>query len=669
MAEKNEKTVLAPPISIACEVDRLSSLLKHEWLIANKLGSYASSTVVGCNTRRYHGLLIAATNPPVGRVATLSCLTEQLIVDGKSYDIGTNEFDGIFCPAGFEHLTEFRNELAPTFIYRSDKFELTKQIILAESENAVAIRYTLRGGTGELIVSPFVSLRDFHHLRRVVDSKKLAYELTDSGLTVQDHASSLDKLHLRSSVGKFYPDPHWWYNFHYRVDQARGQDCYEDLYTPGQWRIDLSDSTTADISASFTSHFIVDFDAEVSKRRARISEIVASVTPNADETTRRLAEATDAFVVRRSFPKSPASTTILAGFHWFADWGRDTFIALPGLLLSTKRFAQARQTFRTFSRYISAGMIPNRFDDYATSAHYNSIDASLWFIIAADRYLEATGDMDFWRDTLMPAANAILSGYRNGTDFGIGADAEGLLTGGSEKTQLTWMDAALGDEIVTPRHGLAVEINALWYAAHRIMAHRCVSFNKHSTAEYAARSELIGPAFCRAFWNDQAGCLYDCITEQIPDDAIRPNQIFAVSLPHSPLPPEKQARVVAVVQEKLLTPMGLRTLSPEDPRYRAHYEGSLADRDRAYHQGTVWAWLMGHFIEAYLKVNNSSSESLAQASRWLEGFDEHIRQAGLGYISEIFDAEPPHEPRGCIGQAWSVSEILRAKLLVQAGQS
>ena len=413
----------------------------------------------------------------------------------------------------------------------------------------------------------------------------------------------------------------------------------------------------------------MDFDAEVTKRRGRLSEIVASVGPGADETTRRLAEATDGFVVRRSFPKSPSSTTILAGYHWFADWGRDTFIALPGLLLSTKRFAQARETFRTFARYISNGMVPNRFDDYATTAHYNSIDASLWFIIAADRYVEATGDMDFWRETLMPAANSILRGYREGTDFGIHANGDGLLTGGSEKTQLTWMDAALGDEVVTPRQGLAVEINALWYAAHRIMAHRCSSLNKNCTAEYTAQAEMIASAFCRVFWNNQAGCLYDCITEHLPDDSIRPNQIFAVSLGYSPLPPQQQAAVVAVVQEKLLTPLGLRTLSPDDPRYRPAYDGSFADRDRAYHQGTAWAWLMGPFIEAYLKVNNNSSESLAQASKWLEGFDEHLRQAGVGYISEIFDGDQPHHPRGCIGQAWSVAEILRVKLLVQSGRS
>ena len=669
MADNSAETSLAQPIAIPCDPDRLDALLATEWLVANKLGSYASGTVVGCNTRRYHNLLVAATNPPVGRVACLSSLMEQLIVDGETYDLAANEFDGVFYPTGFAHLKEFRNELTPTFVYRCGKFELTKQIILAETENAVAVRYTLKGGAGELVVSPFVSLRDFHHLRRKDDSNKLAYELSDSGLTVQDHAVGGDKLHLQASAGKFYPDPNWWYKFHYRIDQARGQDCFEDLYTPGQWRIELSDSGSADISGSFGTNFKVDFDAEVAKRQQRMSEIVASVGPKADETTRRLAESSDAFVVRRSFPKSSASTTILAGFHWFADWGRDTFIALPGLLLSTKRFAQARETFLTFSRYISNGMVPNRFDDYATSAHYNSIDASLWFIIAADRYVEATDDMDFWRDTLMPAVTTILTGYRDGTDFGIAANADGLLTGGSEKTQLTWMDAALGDEIVTPRHGLAVEINALWYAAHRIVAHRCKSINHHSAEDYAAQAELIGAEFNNAFWNAKAGCLYDCITEQVPDDTIRPNQIFAVSLPHSPLPPEKQAAVVSLVQEKLLTPMGLRTLSPDDPRYRPHYDGSWADRDRAYHQGTAWAWLMGPFIEAYLKVNKRSSESLAQASSWLEGFDEHIRRAGVGYISEIFDGDPPHTPRGCIAQAWSVAEILRAKLLVQSDQS
>jgi predicted glycogen debranching enzyme len=375
--------------------------------------------------------------------------------------------------------------------------------------------------------------------------------------------------------------------------------------------------------------------------------------------------ATDAFVAQRSFPGTASQATILAGFPWFADWGRDAFVALPGLLLATGRFAQAREVFRTFAEHLSGGMIPNRFDDYSNTAHYNSIDASLWFIVAAERYMAATGDRGFWHDVLMPTAHAILTAYRNGTRFDIRADADGLLTGGSATTQLTWMDVKLGEEAVTPRQGKAVEVNALWYCAHRIVAERCVGIDPELSKHDAQLAELIGPAFVRTFWNQSQGCLYDCVPDGGPDATIRPNQIFAVSLPYSPLLPQQQAQVVRTVARHLLTPLGLRTLTPSDNRYRRRFGGSWESRDRAYHNGMVWPWLIGPYVEALLKTEPDQAKAVEEARRCLHAFDAHLLEAGLGSISEVFDGDAPHHPRGCFAQAWSVAEVLRAKLLVE----
>ncbi len=335
-----------------------------------------------------------------------------------------------------------------------------------------------------------------------------------------------------------------------------------------------------------------------------------------------------------------------------------------GLLLTTRRFSRARKVFNTFAQHLSGGMIPNCFDDYGASPHYNSIDASLWFIIAVERYIQATGDKAFWKDSLLAVCDTILQAYRDGTAFDIHADADGLLTGGAPDTQLTWMDAAMGAETVTPRYGKAVEINALWFSAHRIMAQRCGGDDQRLGRHYADLADTIAPAFGQLFWNEESQCLYDCVNDQSPDASIRPNQIFAVSLPHSPLDIDRQRAVVATVRKHLLTPRGLRTLSPDDPDYKPRYEGSPQQRDRAYHQGTVWAWLIGPFIEAHLKVHPDRDEAIELADGWLAQFDQHIDEAGQGYVSEIFDGDPPHQARGCIAQAWSIAELLRAKRLL-----
>ncbi len=657
------------PIIISRDGASVDELLRAEWLTTNQIGAYASQSVTGCNTRRYHALLVAATKPPVGRLTTLSQLHEQFTAGEETHELSTLEFPNSIHPRGADNLVEFVNDVAPRMVYRLGGATLTKEIILAESANAVAVRYSLTGGSGVLRIRPFVAMRDFHHLRKAHEPHQLTFEIAEGDVVVQDRMTPAGSLYLAVGGGEFEPGPQWWYRFHYRADLLRGQDAEEDLYSPGCFVLELADGGQAQFTASLDEPRKTNFDETVKLRRERMAEITAGLGPDADEPSRRLAVASDAFVVRRHFPNLPPSWTILAGYHWFADWGRDAFIALPGLLLCTKRYAQAREVFSTFAEHVSEGMVPNRFDDYSTLAHYNSIDASLWFIIAAERYARATGDEEFWQQTLMPAIVKIVENYQAGTRFDIHADADGLLTGGSYNTQLTWMDAKIGDEAITPRHGKCVEINAMWHSAHRILAERCRQIDPQLAEHMAGRAEIIAQAFNKAFWCDEGNCLYDCLPDGLADATIRPNQILAVSLPHSPLPPDRQLAVVRTVTERLLTPMGLRTLDPADNRYRGRYGGSWESRDRAYHQGTVWAWLIGPFIEAYLKVERSKPLAVAQARQWVDEFNEHLHAAGVGYISEIFDGNEPHDPRGCIAQAWSVGEVLRARCLIASAEA
>jgi len=657
------KPALAPIVVAGDEP--LHGMLSKEWLRANRIGAYASSTPAGCNTRRYHGLLVAATVPPVGRLCALSSLGEQVEVNGQRYDLATNEFDGTFAPRGVDGLVEFRDDVAATFIYRVGGLELTKEVLLAERDNAVAIRYTLRGGAARMTLWPFAALRDFHGLRRVHQPHQMTFESMPHGVVIKDLPRVKHTLHIVCPGSRFTASPQWWYRFVYRADLERGQDGIEDLYTPGSLTVGLSDGRPCQVTASLDGPTTVEFDTTLARRRERLTELDNALGDNADETARRLAVASDSFVVQRDFPDTPPQPTILAGFHWFADWGRDTFIALPGLLLETGRHDQARGVFRLFARSIKDGLVPNRFDDYSHAAHYNSLDASLWFMLAGERYLQATGDTGFFRDVLLPAMRQILTAFTNGTAFNIHADSDGLLTGGDESTQLTWMDAKLGGEAITPRHGKSVETNALWVAAHEIFARRIQPLDAKLSAEYAARYEQIGRAFVNAFWYEQGGYMFDVITHGKPDASVRPNQIIAAALPQVPLSTAQRASVVRVVREHLLTPLGLRTLSPVDRHYRPQCAGTWEQRDRAYHQGTVWPWLIGFFIEAYLLAEGRSDETLAQARSFLDAFDDHMRQSGLGFINEIADGNGPHTPRGCIAQAWSVAEVLRAKRLVE----
>ena len=690
MAKIFGKVLRLRSVVIPCYNGDREKLLGMEWLKTNELGGYSGSTVLGCNTRRYHGLLVAATNPPVGRILGLSTVMEQLVVGEEIFDLAINEFDGAFSPKGDVYLHEFRDDVAATFVYKIQSVTITKRVLLDKTTNGVTVSYDIDGPASWLILRPFTTMRDFHSLRSSLGANPVC-EPCKNGVSVITVGGEQGKppLHLWSCDGTYEPEEQWWYHQKYRDDLRRGQDACEDIYSPGVFVYDVRGKCSVKLFASVGADKPKFKTGLTDQRRSR-NELVSSVGTNSRE-IQRLVAATDAFIVKRpiipgqgrgevdSVASSEMGASILAGYPWFADWGRDTFIALPGLLLCTGRFETAECVFRTFSRSISRGMIPNRFDDYGKAPHYNSMDASLWFVVAAQRYVQYSRDtgrekqgMQFWCEVLAPACEEILEGYRNAARFDIHADTDGLITGGSRKTQLTWMDAKIGDEIFTSRYGKAVEVNALWYCAHAGLGIIFRSLNDTLKADrYTQQAKKIAMSFVDVFWNTECGYLNDCVNDTGIDSSLRPNQIFAVSLPQSPLTLPQQRGVVNVVREKLLTPLGLRTLSPQDPGYCREYAGGSENRERAYHQGTVWAWLIGPFIEAYLKVedadNNSKKLATARrAKKWLAEFDEHLNQACIGSISEIFDGDAPHTPRGCFAQAWSVGEILRAKMLVEA---
>jgi predicted glycogen debranching enzyme len=390
--------------------------------------------------------------------------------------------------------------------------------------------------------------------------------------------------------------------------------------------------------------------AEITRRRkARVA------SPIEDSFAQSLAAASDQYLVSRSDEK-----TVIAGYHWFGDWGRDTMIALPGLTLPTGKYEVARSILRTFAKHVDQGMLPNRFPEAGETSEYNTVDAALWFFEAARAYLAYTGDLKFVRDELYPMFAEIISWHARGTRYGIRVDGSGLLASGELGVQLTWMDAKVGDWVVTPRRGKPVEIQALWYNALCIIEDLASRFGDEAARKrYRHMAAAAQWSFNRLFWNEKLGCLYDVVNGGPPDPSIRPNQIFAVSLPHSMLPLDRAGSVVEKVKEHLLTPFGLRTLAQTDPQYRRRYTGGPTERDGAYHQGTVWAWLLGPFITAYIKVNGRSEEARRQAQAWLSPLEYHLAEAGLGHVSEIFEGDAPHRPCGCIAQAWSVAEILR----------
>jgi predicted glycogen debranching enzyme len=645
----------------------LDDALTREWLETNGLGGFASSTIAGLNTRRYHGLLTAATKPPVGRLVLLSKLEEVLIINGQRYELSANEYPGVIHPQGHQYLKRFRLDPFPIFTYEVNGTQVEKSAFMVQGENSTVVQYELRAISGDspprppldarrvqLEVRPLIAFRDYHSTTHQNDALNSHVQTEKDVATVAPY-DGLPALHFSHDAEELDAAGFWYRNFEYRAELERGLDFREDLFSPFALTFDLTHRTSATVIASTERH---DVSRAMGYRKAEIKrrKALLAASPSDDELVQALAAGADQFIVARGDQK-----TVIAGYHWFSDWGRDTMVALPGLTLITGRTDLAKSILLEFARHVDRGMLPNRFPDAGEQPEYNTVDATLWFFEAVRSLAEGRDTLKFIRANLYEVLADIIAWHARGTRYGIRVDDDGLLASGEPGVQLTWMDAKVGDWVVTPRYGKAVEIQALWYNALRVMERLAKEFgDEKGEKHYGEMAALAKRSFNPLFWNEAAGCLYDVIDGDARDGSIRPNQIFAVSLRHSMVSIERSKQVVEVVERELLTPYGLRTLAPGDPQYRGRYEGDQRSRDGAYHQGTVWAWLMGPFISAYIKVNGRTKESREKAAQWLASFRDHLSNAGLGQVSEIFDGDPPHRPRGCIAQAWSVSELLRA---------
>lgn len=637
----------------------LEQALQREWLVTNGLGGFAAATIVGCPTRRYHGLLIAALEPPARRLLLLSKLEEKIRWRGREYLLGVNETSGGFYPQGHRYLLQFSRDPLPRFLYAIEDLLLEKTVFMVHGHNTTVVRYRLwipGGEPVEIRLTPLVNCRDYHgQVRR----NSWPWQREDRGDGVRLTAwPGAPALYLGGQNCAWQSGPGYWFeNMFYRVEQERGLEAVEDHYMPGEFVARLEREGEFAILASteevaeLPSARLLQVREE--KRLAALLEQAGYQQPLLNA----LVLAADQFIVRRA---STGTATVIAGYPWFTDWGRDTMIALPGLTLVTRRYEVAREVLLTFARYLDRGMLPNRFPDAGEKPDYNTVDATLWYFQAVHKYLEYTGDFPFILKEIYPALREILTWHQLGTRYNIKVDDDGLLQAGDRTTQLTWMDAKVEDWVVTPREGKAVEINALWYNALRITAD-LARRQGESPAELEELAQRCARSFNEKFWYEAGGYLYDVINlAGQPDPSLRPNQILAVSLPYQLLDPIRQKQVVEAVWRSLYTPYGLRSLAPAHPHYRGLYRGDRWQRDGAYHQGTVWSWLIGPFLTALRKVNNYDTSSREIAEKLLEPFRGHLLEAGVGTISEIFDGDYPYRPRGCFAQAWGVAEVLRA---------
>jgi predicted glycogen debranching enzyme len=624
----------------------------REWLETNGIGGYASSTIAGAHTRRYHGLLVAATRPPLGRMVLLSKFEETVIIGGQRYELSCNQYPGKIHPEGYKHLVAFRLDPFPIWTFDLDGIEVERSILMIYGENSTVIRWSIMPNSAHpasnpaLELRPLVAFRDHHHLRSEgpIDADVDIEPGIVSVTTGED-----TRLYFAHSADSVEATGDWYRNFEYVIEKERGFDFREDLFQPFRMSFDLSHGAV--VVASPSKRQTTDVDKLAESERQRRAGLVATAGASGS-VTQQLVRAADQFIVSRGKGK-----TVIAGYHWFSDWGRDVMIALPGLTLATKRYDIARDILLEFSRHVSDGMLPNRFPDAGESPDYNTVDATLWYFEAVRGYLQAIDDHDVARE-LFPKLADIIDWHISGTRYRIRVDGDGLLYAGEPGVQLTWMDAKVGMRVITPRTGKAVEIQALWYNALCVMSDLAAGLGEDGD-RYSGLAAKTKESFEAKFWHADANCLYDVIDGDIKDASIRPNQIFAVSLPHMMLSKARARAVVQKVEAELLTPFGLRSLSPRDPRYVGTYIGSPEARDSAYHQGTVWAWLIGPFMDAYRKVYSGESDVEKRVLGMVERFESHLEEAMAGQVSEIFDGDAPHAPRGAAAQAWSVAELLR----------
>ncbi len=650
----------------------LATAESREWLVTNGTGSYASGTVAGLLTRRYHGLLMAALSPPLGHTLMFSKVDETVSYSGDRYPLFVNRWaDGTVEPEGYQLLERFHLEGSiPVWSYGFGDALLEKRIWMQQGENTTYIYYTLRRSSlpMTLTLKGFATYRDRHHTTQAND-RAMEVEAVASGLCITAFPGAVP-LYLYVVGGEATPAHQWHYGFDLAVEATRGGDCLEDLLQVGTFQGELQPGQSLAIAASTDSRASLDVKTALNARRQFDQQLIKralkgkglkgkqahsyQLSRKAPEWVQQLILAADRFIVDRPHPERPDGKTIIAGYPWFGDWGRDMAIALPGLTLCTGRPHLGKSILQTFAQYVDGGMLPNRFPDTGETPDYNTVDATLWYFQAIRAYYRATKDRKLLKE-LWPVLTEIIHWHQQGTRYNIHVDQEdGLLYAGELAVQLTWMDAKVGDWVVTPRQGKPVEVNALWYNALRIMAEFAGKLGT-SDAEYQKLADRTLAGFSR-FWNEERGYCYDVIdTPDGDDSSLRPNQIFAVSLPYSPLPRGRQRAVVEICGRSLLTSYGLRSLAATEPNYIGHYGGTPVERDGAYHQGTVWGWLIGPYISAYLRVTKDKKT----ARTFLAPLANHLLEACIGNLSEIFDGDAPMTPNGAIAQAWTVAEVLR----------
>jgi predicted glycogen debranching enzyme len=652
------------------------AFLSQEWLVANGLGGYASGTLAGVATRRFHGLLIAALPAPLGRTIMLNQLSESLLLPDATVIplCGEERESGAVELTSAQYLAEFRLEMGlPVWRYEVDGMTIEKHLVMPYRQNTVYLTYTLlneRPGL-KLILRPAIHFRP--HEGFVDEPLEQPYRLVivDDMYEIQgkDFYPPL-RMQLIGDGASLTLDKGIIKDLFYRIEKRRGYDSQGVLWSPGYFSVNLLPGRPTTLIASVESWTTISAltpDEAFPAEHERRERLLAGADPQAQTGMgAELVLAADQFIIvpagrieeaARARAAGDEVRTVIAGYHWFTDWGRDTMISLDGLTLATGRYTEGEWILRTFAHYVRDGLIPNMFPEGEREGLYHTADATLWFFHALDRYLQVTGDRETLR-SILPTLHDIVSHHLNGTRFGIGVDPQdGLLSQGADGYQLTWMDAKVGDWVVTPRRGKAVEINALWYNALQLLARWMSEEENASPESLCGEAEKTRQSFNERFWYAQGGYLYDVIDGEMGDDpACRPNQLLALSLSYPVLDSDKWKPVLDQVAQRLLTPVGLRSLAPGHPDFKARYDGDLRARDAAYHQGTVWAWLIGPFIDAWLKVHPEDYEG---ARGFLIGLEPHLSRSCIGSISEIFDGEEPFTPRGCVAQAWSVAEALR----------
>lgn len=644
----------------------MSAGVQKEWVLTNGIGGYAGSSVTGAHARKHHGYLIASLHPPVERFVILSKINECLIRSSGKIDFTVEQYladDGSTAyRKGIEYLNSFTYDGLVHFTTKAPEFTMTKTLAFEHGKNTIAISYDIwnDGEAATLVLTPLFNYR-VHHDASTIDTLKFdtTYEQPEIRLVPQQNKDVT--IRLFTDDGTVVPcEEKYTTGMQLQKELDVESDALDDNYTPYQIEFPLDAGCRKKISIVCTIEDVYEKDAfaTAAAEMARFDALEKKAGYH-DELAETLTIAADHFLAYR---QSTGLMTVLAGLPWFTDWGRDTMIALTGLTLSTGRYQDARDILTTFARYVHHGMVPNMFPDEGTAPLYNTADASMWYFYAVGKYLDYTGtpeDYAFVQETIYPKLKEIIAAYEHGTDFSIYMEEDGLIHAGSGLDQVTWMDVRVGDWVATPRHGKPVEINALWYHALCLMEEWATRFGEDGS-HYAALAAHAKESFAKEFWNEKDGCLYDVVDGLEGDATLRPNQIYAVSLPHRMLDADKEKKIVDKVYEKLYAKTGLRSLSPDDKEYHPTYEGCLDKRDHAYHQGTSWGFLLGGFLTAYVHVYGTSKEVIKQADAMLDATREQFYHGCIGSIAEIFDGDEPHTSRGCYAQAWSVGEILRA---------